>query len=277
MLLYELKTLNMDDFWQQEQGWDTRKKSGRKFDDEVELAFWEKIAPSYSKNFNLCRDVPGLKKKLLSLLEADSEILEIGCGTGNFTIPLAAWVRQVTALDFSPAMLAQLQQNIRNGNIGNIRPICGKWEDYKMDYDVDYILSVNSLYRVCYMEQALRKILLHARKGLVLVRTQIRPYLYEIYRKLNISYKHNNDYMLLPLMLWNMGCNIEVANFSYQKPCTYHGWQEVESEMVRNLGTLTYLNFNDKLQQEFYARARMEEAGFVYDSKRVVEVISYIY
>lgn len=62
--MYLLKKINLDDAWQKEQGWNEERKSGRKFDDRKELEFWEKLAPHYSEQFNLYRDVPGLKEKI---------------------------------------------------------------------------------------------------------------------------------------------------------------------------------------------------------------------
>lgn len=52
--------------------------------------------------------------------------------------------------------------------------------------------------------------------------------------------------MLIPLFLWNMGIRAEVQYFYYTKHCYYSTQTEIESEMIRNLGELTYMNYKEK-------------------------------
>ena len=47
--MQQLKKIDLDEIWQKEQGWNAKRKSGRKFDDEVELRFWEGLAPHYAE------------------------------------------------------------------------------------------------------------------------------------------------------------------------------------------------------------------------------------
>lgn len=165
-----LKKINLDDLWQKEQGWNEEKKSGRKFDDVKELSFWRQLAPYYSDQFNLYRDVPGLKEKIFSIIGEGESVIDLGCGTGNFTIPLAAQCNRLLALDFSPAMLFQLTKKINEYQISNVSIRCTKWEDFNEPWEADYVLSVNSLYRVCYMGKALKKISEYGKKGFIIVR-----------------------------------------------------------------------------------------------------------
>lgn len=274
--MYRLKTLNLDEVWQKEQGWNTERKLGRKFDDAAELAFWERIAPTYSQKRNLYREVPGLKERIAELIAPNQKILEIGCGSGNFTIPLAQDAKEILALDFSPAMLKQLALNIKKQEIKNIRMVCSKWEDYTEDYDADFVVSVNSLYRVCYMRRELAKIALYGRKGFVLIRTLIRPFFHKIYKDLGIQYKYSNDHMLIPMMLWDMGIQAEVSFFKHTRKKVYSAWEEVEKEYKDDLGELAYMNFSDQLQDNFYQSAEKTSEGYVYNSEAIIELISYV-
>lgn len=273
--MYLLKKINLDDAWQKEQGWNEERKSGRKFDDRKELEFWEKLAPHYSEQYNLYRDVPGLKEKIFSLIGESSSVLDLGCGSGNFTIPLAPRCREILALDFSPAMLDQLTLKIRENGISNVRTVCSKWEDFSKPWDADYVLAVNSLYLVCYMREALKKIALYGRKGFVIVRTLLKPLMYSIYEDLGLNYRRNNDYMLMPLMLWDMGIHANVEFMEYTRTCTYENREKVEAEMIRDLGELSYMNFNNQLEEKFLHRAEKTEKGYSYRSRRIVQVIWY--
>jgi len=75
------------------------------------IAFFDRLAPQWdnqpevqartAERLRELREVLGLRPGI--------ELLEVGCGTGQITGLLAEWVSpgQVTAVDFSPAMLAQ--------------------------------------------------------------------------------------------------------------------------------------------------------------------------
>lgn len=58
-------------------------------------------------------------------------ILDVGCGPGTLSLPLAAAGHTVYALDFSSGMLGELAQRDSSGFIaqGKIIPVCGAWED----------------------------------------------------------------------------------------------------------------------------------------------------
>jgi len=56
-------------------------------------------------------------------------VLDVGCGPGTLALPLAGRVREVTALDFSEAMLAELKERAAALGHANIRPVHASWED----------------------------------------------------------------------------------------------------------------------------------------------------
>ena len=270
----QFKKIDMNEIWQKEQGWNTEKKSGRKYDDQKELAFWDQLAPHYSVQFNLYRDVKGLGDWLHQKFGEGQRILDLGCGTGNFTLPMATYSKEILALDFSPAMLQVLSHNLKQRNIQNVKTALCKWEDYEGAYPADYVLSVNSLYRVCYMQEALSKIVTYGKKGFVIVRTVLKPLLYDIYDELHLNYHRNNDYMLMPMMLWNMGIHADVTYTHYDRTTTYANWHAVEKQMIEDLGELSYLNYSNQLEDHFLAKAVKTDKGYTFTSKRIVVVIS---
>ena len=198
--MQQLKKIDLDEIWQKEQGWNAKRKSGRKFDDEVELRFWEELAPHYAERFNLYRDVYGLGDWIHEKFGENQRILDVGSGCGNFTIPMAKYSQDILAVDFSPAMLRELSISLQREGLTNVKAVHSKWEDFEEPYDADYVLSVNSLYRVCYMREALEKIARYGKKGFILVRTLLKPYLYSLYDELSLNYRRNNDYMMMPMM-----------------------------------------------------------------------------
>ncbi|HBT46688.1 MAG TPA: hypothetical protein DEA73_02225 [Peptococcaceae bacterium] len=66
-------------------------------------------------------------------LEPEAEVLDIGCGPGNYALALARRVKRVVALDPSPAMLSQLQARMEEEGIHNIEPVQLPWEEVDLD------------------------------------------------------------------------------------------------------------------------------------------------
>lgn len=54
------------------------------------------------------------------LLRGGDTVLDVGCGTGRYTLPLARRCERVVALDASPAMLEHLEARLRREGISNV-------------------------------------------------------------------------------------------------------------------------------------------------------------
>lgn len=80
-------------------------RSGR-HEAERDLAFWQARAAAYDTNQPA---LPNTVRWLADELRGLGSLLEIGAGTGRLVLPLAGCVPHVTALDYSPEMLAQLR------------------------------------------------------------------------------------------------------------------------------------------------------------------------
>lgn len=66
---------------------------------------------------------------LLRRARADDTWLDVGAGAGRFAFPLAVAVREVIALDPSPAMIAALAEGAREHGIANVRIVEGRWPE----------------------------------------------------------------------------------------------------------------------------------------------------
>jgi ubiquinone/menaquinone biosynthesis C-methylase UbiE len=54
---------------------------------------------------------------LLGKVRPDDDVLDIGCGTGRFTVPLAGRAKTVSGLDMSPMMLAEARKKLADGGL----------------------------------------------------------------------------------------------------------------------------------------------------------------
>lgn len=74
------------------------------------------------------------------VLTSSSSVLDIGAGTGAFTLPFAANCRSVTALDMCQDALDILQTRCRQKNLSNVETVLGMWETFPLEgkYDLTF-------------------------------------------------------------------------------------------------------------------------------------------
>lgn len=95
--------------------------------------FWNMKAAKYplpddSETQSLTRkSIETVKMRGISL--KGSRILDIGCGTGVFTIPLAAEAAHVVGLDVSEGMLNRLRETQKRLGIANVDTVAASWAD----------------------------------------------------------------------------------------------------------------------------------------------------
>lgn len=80
---------------------------------EAKARFWDRIARKYA--VDPIADMPGYEatmRRVQSLLSADQDVLEIGCGTGSSAIRLAPHTRRLLATDVSPNMIAIAREKL---------------------------------------------------------------------------------------------------------------------------------------------------------------------
>lgn len=61
------------------------------------------------------------------ILDPEDTVVDIGCGPGRLTIPIAKKVKSVTAVDVSSNMLEECMKNAKREGVSNIRTIKTNW------------------------------------------------------------------------------------------------------------------------------------------------------
>lgn len=114
--------------------------------------FYDSLAADYdaeqdAANFRFVREPE--KELIRDFFEkeqfTDSSILEIGAGTGRFSLLFAAACKSYTAVDLSPAMLQQLTQKAEKEHITNITTIEGDFLQTPISGTFDYIVSFTAI------------------------------------------------------------------------------------------------------------------------------------
>ena len=84
--------------------------------------YWDKHAKNYDRSMSL------LGRPIARMIEMAGEatrglerVLEVAAGTGLVTRALATRAREVVATDYSSAMVAALEQRVREAGVTNVR------------------------------------------------------------------------------------------------------------------------------------------------------------
>jgi Methylase involved in ubiquinone/menaquinone biosynthesis len=114
------------------------------------LAFYNTNAASYDKEqeeFGFVR-IPEWNIALETIRKTarkNHSVLEIGAGTGRFTMEIAPLVKQVTAVDAAQNMLERMSPKIAERGASNIRQICGNFMAMPFDQKFDIIVSFSAI------------------------------------------------------------------------------------------------------------------------------------
>ncbi len=64
-------------------------------------------------------------------------VIDIGCGSGVYTLRVAKNAKKVTALDFSSEMIKVLLEDAKMLNLSNLVPVVSSWDDYTIEEEFD--------------------------------------------------------------------------------------------------------------------------------------------
>lgn len=180
--------------------------------------FWNERAPEFAKAAGETK----FAEEFLTIMEPRMHwrVLDMGCGSGTLAIPLAKQVNNVTAVDFSPQMLAILKGRCKELGIGNIKAVQGRWED---DWEAmgigmhDVAIASRSLVSDD-LRGALLKLDAIVRERVYIVATVgDGPYDRRMFETIGRTFRYRPDYIYLYNLLYQMGIFAEV-NFI----CTVH-------------------------------------------------------
>lgn len=199
----EYQDIDWNQLWQESR----RKKSWAK----KKESDWDQRAASFAKR-NLGSSYV---LEFLGQLSPRPEwtVLDVGCGPGTLSLPLALKVKQVTAVDFSPLMLEVLTKKACEEGSENIQCIRAAWED---DWDAagirvhDVAIASRSL-AVQDLRSALAKLDAHASRAVFITdRVGAGPFFPDLFEAVGRPFRSGPDYILTVNLLYQMGIRANV-------------------------------------------------------------------
>ena len=153
------------------QEWQERVATCRREREESDDEAWQRLAHWYDTWVQHNDYVELILPRLLQRVGSTARVLEIGPGSGAFTLPLASAVREVVAVEPSPTMREVLTRNLAQAGITNTRIVPRRVEEglEVVDGHFDLALAFHSLYNVEPIDAVVRGLVRLARHVVVLV------------------------------------------------------------------------------------------------------------
>ena len=119
---------------------------------------WDKAAPGFYKRTRKDDYQDALFDKLI--LDKNDTVLDVGCGEGSITIPIAKKVKKVIGVDSSPKMLEYLEKRSIENDVENIETILKPIEEitYEDIGDVDVVVCSRSLNGIIPIDKTLEEL-----------------------------------------------------------------------------------------------------------------------
>lgn len=178
---------------------------------EVEPKRWNNFARRFNRGMH--RDWVNKNSYVNQFLrrikvDSSSTVLDIGCGPGTLTIPLAKKVKSVTALDVSSEMLNFVRRNAAGEGLFNIVYVNKSWEDFILDQDGnkhDVVIASRSLGGLDLKEKLLKMGSIAKRAVYLTWMTKVSDFEKEAYEAINRDFRQEPGYIYLYNMLYEQG------------------------------------------------------------------------
>jgi len=138
-----------------------------------EVQMWERLARWQDRWVQHNDYVSLFLPKLQALLGPKARVLEIGPGSGAFTLPLAQSVREIVALEPAATMGDVLTRNLCAAGVDNVRVVPQRVEEGLADLGgpFDLVLASHSLYNVRPIDRVVRELVDLAPQVVILMGT----------------------------------------------------------------------------------------------------------
>jgi ubiquinone/menaquinone biosynthesis C-methylase UbiE len=220
---------------------------------------WDKIAPHFDR-WMAYDDYPQMVVEKINT-NPEYTVLDIGCGNGAVTIPIAKKVKSVTAMDLSSEMIGFLMKNAGKEGLSNINCIHSTWEKAEIDTlgEFDVVIASRSLGGVLDIKKELNKIDEVAKKYVYITMwgAKARGFEKNVNEVIGRQFRKHPDYMYVVNILYQMGISANVEMLDCKKHPCYADMDEVLNLVKWRIHDLN--EEEEKLLREYLAREMVKD------------------
>ncbi|MFE4239745.1 class I SAM-dependent methyltransferase [Peribacillus butanolivorans] len=225
-----MKTDNFDyiELWRQAMVDHTGNIPKRLNDDAAEEAFWSSRVEGKKQH----KEDPYAKlvqQELLTLLNQDDHVLEIGPGWGNYTFAIAEEVRKLTCIDSSKSIISFLASQANEKGFENMELIHNKWESETKREKYDVVFGFNCYYRMNDIGETLLK-MNEAASRLVIVGMTTgpeKPHYMELKQRGYTINLRKRDYIHILNVLYQLGILADCKIVKLKSKKIYSSYEEM--------------------------------------------------
>ena len=120
--------------------------------------FWERRASGFHRSTKDTITSDPFYLRLCNVVTPQTSVLDVGAGTGRFSLALAPLAEHVTAVEPSAAMLDYLRRDASDKGLSNISYVQTTWQDAPEDLEADIVICSHVLYPIRDIESFLAKL-----------------------------------------------------------------------------------------------------------------------
>ncbi len=253
-----LERIDWNEEWKKVQ---LRASSRKRRPDPTE--FWNLKAKRYDQMENMGNE--RAERVIAGMgVDGNSSVIDIGCGPGTVSIPLARVARTVTAIDPASGMIASLQEKASAAGLSNIRTLNKRWEDVLIGADLEHHDVVVASYSLAMddIRSALEKMDAVSKTGVCLFwfagkHAWGRELLWS--KLFGESYVAGPDHIYLLNVLYQMSIhpNVEVTRRTHEQ--RFHSFEDAVQQWRENFPKLT--PEQDEIIREYVENVLQQEDG----------------
>ncbi len=110
--------------------------------------FWDRRARGFHRSTKDTVTSDPFYLRLRDIVTPQTSVLDVGAGTGRFSLALAPQARHITAVEPNAAMLDFLRQDASEQGLANISYVQTTWQDAPDDLQADIVICSHVLYPI---------------------------------------------------------------------------------------------------------------------------------
>ncbi|MFC1745635.1 class I SAM-dependent methyltransferase [Candidatus Riflebacteria bacterium] len=258
--------------------------------------FWDEKAEAFAQEIRN-RDTDNYVKKIIKIIKNRSElkakdtVLDIGCGSGILTLPMAKMCKKVSACDISKEMLAILDGRAKESNLKNIVSIHRAWMDIKPGKDLkkhDIVISHRSFgISSCYRNSGI-----DYKKSILKMHSYAKKAVFIIYPAYNYLLDYPDFIKKFPRIIFNkqekwaalltyiLACledlypTVEYLNFNHTKK--FSNLNEMVEFFNSDIAVKAKKNFKGSLTRYFLKKFKNPEKEIILKVRKRVKIIWWL-